>query len=196
MTNYQIRVNISNITQELGTNLIEIRDENNNPVNFCYEQANGECNTNPTNIIWVKVPFIPANGETFLIVKPSSTNQASEGDQVFDFYDDFNGNSLDMSKWITNTNVFSVQNGVIKMWGSWEENNLYLNTRQKFTSPVVVFGRFRLGQINADIDVLLDLEQLKLEFIRKMVIVVCMTLIIVYYLTHIIKNLYINLEQF
>ncbi|HIQ49831.1 MAG TPA: DUF2341 domain-containing protein [Nanoarchaeota archaeon] len=129
-----MRVDISNIIQELGTQYIEIRDENNNPVKFCYEQANGECNTNPTNIIWVKVPSIPANGETFLIVVPSSTNQASEGDQVFDFYDDFNGNSLDTNKWLGASSDISISNSIITLNTDHQSPGPYLRSIKTWTS--------------------------------------------------------------
>ncbi|HIP66782.1 MAG TPA: DUF2341 domain-containing protein, partial [Candidatus Nanopusillus sp.] len=94
LTDYQVRVDISTITRAFGTKLIKITDITGNKVNFCYEQSNGECNRNPTNIIWIKVPRIPANGWTYLVVTKSGSNQAVNGDQVFVLYDDFNGNSL------------------------------------------------------------------------------------------------------
>ncbi|HIQ51481.1 MAG TPA: C-type lectin domain-containing protein, partial [Nautiliaceae bacterium] len=50
LTDYQLKIDISKIRQ-LGIQNIEIIDKNGNKVKFCYEQANGECNTNPTNII-------------------------------------------------------------------------------------------------------------------------------------------------
>ena len=94
LTDYQVKIDITNITQAFGTKLIKIVDANGNKVNFCYEQANRECNTAPSNIIWVKVPFIPANGETTLYIVPSDINEATSGKKVFVFYEDFEDGDL------------------------------------------------------------------------------------------------------
>lgn len=67
-------------------------------VNYCFEQSNGECNSTASNIIWVKVN-LSASLNTTLYIIPSTQNEAKNGDQVFDFYDDFNGNSLNTNKW-------------------------------------------------------------------------------------------------
>ena len=72
-------------------------------VNFCYEQSNGECNETVSSVIWVKVPSIPANGNTVIYIYPSDTNYATTGDNVFDFYDDFNDGVLDANNWETYT---------------------------------------------------------------------------------------------
>ena len=83
LEDYQVRVNISEMTQVFGTQLVRVTDTNGNKLNFCYEQSNGECNTTPSNIIWVKVPRIPANGKAHLIIYPSDTNQATDASNVF-----------------------------------------------------------------------------------------------------------------
>ena len=52
-------------------------------------------------IIWVKVPSIPANGETKIRMyygNPSAM-AVSNGDKVFEFFDDFERTSLDINKW-------------------------------------------------------------------------------------------------
>ena len=61
LTDYEVKIDITPVVEFYKTQLIRVLDEKGNPINFCYEQPNGECNTNPSNIIWVKVPFIPAN---------------------------------------------------------------------------------------------------------------------------------------
>ncbi len=58
-------------------------------VNYCFEQSNGECNSTASNIIWVKVN-LSASLNTTLYIIPSTQNEASTGEYVFDFYDDFN----------------------------------------------------------------------------------------------------------
>ncbi len=67
-------------------------------VNYCFEQSNGECNSTTSNVVWVKVK-LGALSNTTLYLIPSNQNEASTGDQVFDFYDDFHGSNLNTSKW-------------------------------------------------------------------------------------------------
>ena len=97
LTDYQVRVDLSGYLDSVG--YLRVTDENGNDLKFCYEQANGECGANPSSVIWVKVPKIPANGDTVIYVEKSNKNHAVNGDQVFDFYDDFNNRMLDSSKW-------------------------------------------------------------------------------------------------
>ncbi len=52
-------------------------------------------------MIWVKVPLIPANGETGITMwygNPGAES-GSDGDEVFEFFDDFSGTVLDINKW-------------------------------------------------------------------------------------------------
>jgi hypothetical protein len=51
--------------------------------------------------IWVKVPKIPANEETKIKMYYSNekTGSVSDGNAVFVLFDDFEGTSLDTSKW-------------------------------------------------------------------------------------------------
>ncbi|UXD22201.1 hypothetical protein IPA_02520 [Ignicoccus pacificus DSM 13166] len=64
---------------------------NGKPVPFCYETFTGECKSDPNmgnGYIWVKVPYIPANGKVILKVN-EGYNGATSGEEVFDFYEDF-----------------------------------------------------------------------------------------------------------
>ncbi len=86
---FQVKVKLPD---ELKGKPISVYDLSNNPIPFCYETSVGECTTDYTQgdgYIWIKVPFIPTNGDVKLIVSVGS-NGAVKGDQVFDFYDDFN----------------------------------------------------------------------------------------------------------
>ena len=51
--------------------------------------------------IWVKVPSIPANGEAKIKMYYGNekAGSVSDGDKVFEFFDDFNQQSLDLNKW-------------------------------------------------------------------------------------------------
>ncbi|MBU5682368.1 MAG: DUF2341 domain-containing protein, partial [Candidatus Aenigmarchaeota archaeon] len=74
------------------------------------------CNTNNTRI-WVKVPNIPANSNKTIYLyygNPNATSM-SNGDLVFEFFDDFEGTSLNTSKWIIEYSHFpySVSGGIL-----------------------------------------------------------------------------------
>ncbi len=100
LKDFQVKVKLPD---ELKGKPISVYDTSNNPIPFCYETSVGECTTDYTQgdgYIWIKVPFISANGDTKLIVSVGS-NGAVKGDEVFDFYDDFNEGHLDATKWVT-----------------------------------------------------------------------------------------------
>ena len=61
LTDFQVRV------QFLGTVPQYLQVENGSQVFYCFEQSNGECNTNPTNVIWIKVPSLPAHSSVRLV---------------------------------------------------------------------------------------------------------------------------------
>ncbi|MFZ8800840.1 MAG: DUF2341 domain-containing protein, partial [Candidatus Nanopusillus sp.] len=68
-----------------------------------YWVESGTCNTSNTHI-WVKVPLIPGNSNKTIYLWYGNPNaiSLSNGDLVFEFFDDFNGNTLDTSKWTVN----------------------------------------------------------------------------------------------
>ncbi|UXD22061.1 hypothetical protein IPA_01255 [Ignicoccus pacificus DSM 13166] len=98
LTDFQVR---AKLPSSLQGQAITIKDTSGNLVPFCYETLTGECTTDPAQgdeYIWVKIPSIPANGDTKLVIEVG-VNGAVKGDKVFDFYDDFNEGYLDESKW-------------------------------------------------------------------------------------------------
>ncbi|WP_081452218.1 DUF2341 domain-containing protein [Thermococcus barophilus] len=122
--------------------IIEFYDENCNPMNFWVEKW--DTNTKQA-VIWVNVT-IPANSQITIAIYFDSNGVETLGDpdKVFDFYDDFEGSSLDTTKWTTNTNQYSLENGLIKMWGNWN-NQYYINTLKSFAPNVIIEGVWRLG---------------------------------------------------
>ncbi len=92
LIDFQVKVNIPNIKYYN----FKIVDQNGNEIPYCFEQPNGECTTSKTNTIWIKANLTPGKN-TFYVI-PSTTNHAVNGDQVFDFYDDFNDGSW-QDKW-------------------------------------------------------------------------------------------------
>ncbi|ASJ15418.1 DUF2341 domain-containing protein [Thermococcus radiotolerans] len=122
--------------------ILEIYDSNCNPVNFWVENWD---TSDKEALIWVNVT-IPANSQVTLSIYFDSSGIETLGNasRVFDFYDEFDGNSLDTTKWTTNTDYYSIENGYIKMWGNWN-NQYYINTLKSFVPNVIIEGVWRLG---------------------------------------------------
>ncbi len=114
LTDYQIRIDMSNYT--LIPHL-KVADSSGNLLDFCYEQPNGECNTTFSKIIWIKLN-LPANSNTTIYVYTNqTTNYAVTGDEIFDFYDDFNSGTLDTNKWkLLPSATYSVENGALHLY--------------------------------------------------------------------------------
>jgi len=108
--------------------------------------------------IWVKVPEIPAYEETKMKIYYGNNNAygESDGDKTFDFFDDFEDDSLNRAKWNTNAeNVISVDNGILYMTGDWDFHQYYIYSDERLRTPVVVEARARLScyQCGSDLEI-------------------------------------------
>jgi len=75
------------------------------------------CNTQNTRI-WVKVSSILANSKKviYFVSGNENLNSLSNGDLVFDFFDDFLGTSLNTSKWyVVSGTSYTLSNGVLRI---------------------------------------------------------------------------------
>jgi len=110
-----------------------------------------------TVYIWVKLPVsIPANGSLTIYMFVRSSNQYpytgmsptltstyaqyDNGENVFTFYDNFAGTSLNTNKWITNGASYTINNGLTY---TIPDNYNVLTSTVSFTSPYVIeyFGK-------------------------------------------------------
>ena len=85
--------------------------------------------TNRQAVIWIKVPSIPASSTVTVYMyygNPSATSE-SNGDAVFDFFDDFDGTSIDTSKWDSSGTV-TISSGVVEI----NSGNGYIKTKDTF----------------------------------------------------------------
>jgi len=76
-------------------------------------------NTTSTNI-WVKVPSIPANSSKTIYVyygNPNATS-LSNGDNTFDFFDDFEDGVINSSKWVIAYGSITESGGALHMVGN------------------------------------------------------------------------------
>jgi len=68
-------------------------------------------------VFWVEVDSIPASPDTktiYIYYGKSDATSISNGENTFEFFDDFPGTSIDTSKWQYDTGSFTVSNGVAR----------------------------------------------------------------------------------
>ena len=78
---------------------------------------------------WVKVPSISANSYTIIKMYFSNLDETvdkSNGTTTFEFFDDFEGGSLDTAKWNSDGGSISLNNGILEFSGV--DNRLRSNT--------------------------------------------------------------------
>ncbi|WP_440952086.1 DUF2341 domain-containing protein [Methanococcoides sp. FTZ1] len=111
-------------------------------------------------IVWIKVPSIPSNGMTDVTIhygNPAATD-ISSGDSTFDFFDDFDGKSLSIANWRSETNGggdVNIGNGIIRLEApvrhpadyskitskdAFEINSMFVVKRMKVTTGTEPIG--------------------------------------------------------
>jgi hypothetical protein len=146
LTDYQILVTLDTRTLisqgKMRSDCGDVRftdSDGNTLLNYWIDRST--CNTNNTEI-WVKVPIILGNSNKTIYLwygNPSATSM-SNGNLVFDFFDDFDGNSLDTNKWeVVNSGsgFYSLTNGelIIGSSGDWwgtSDTALYIISKVSF----------------------------------------------------------------
>lgn len=83
---------------------------------------------NSYGVVWVKVPFLPANGSVtvYMYYGNSSVVSESNGEAVFEFFDDFEGDSLDTTRWaVHGTPTLSFSNSIMSISGNTFWQGIY-----------------------------------------------------------------------
>jgi Domain of unknown function (DUF2341)/Concanavalin A-like lectin/glucanases superfamily/Fibronectin type III domain/SdrD B-like domain/Calx-beta domain/IPT/TIG domain len=119
LTDYQTKFTLDTASLITGGKMandcanIRIRDVNNNNLPYWIESG---CNTNAT-IIWTKIPSIAANRSTTvnIIYGQSGWASQSDGNSVFDLFDDFNAGAIDTNKWDKVGNTWTQSAGEVQM---------------------------------------------------------------------------------
>jgi hypothetical protein len=121
LVDFQVLVELSgtNFPLEAKPDGVDIRftDENSKELTYWIEEWDY---SSKKSKIWVKVPRIPANGETKLLMyynNPSAI-EVSNGEATFDFFDDFDGTGIDGLKWYINSGKPSVSDSVLSLNGN------------------------------------------------------------------------------
>jgi hypothetical protein len=91
---------------------------------------------------WVRVPNIPARSIRIIYLyygNPNATS-LSNGDLVFEFFDDFEGTTLNRSKWIVQHGSPSVSNGILNV-----TPRAVIRSNISFSPPVRIVGYWNIG---------------------------------------------------
>ncbi len=162
-TNFQISLSVGTSSLIAADKMqsdcddIRLTDQNGQLLSHWIETGTYACNTTNTRI-WVKVPSLFTSGTNiFLYYGNASASSTQNGDQVFEFFDDFNGTSLNTNKWTQasgGTNTLTIASGEAELYASSGYIQLTGNTnigsssiveqRVKFTS-VCAADRNRFG---------------------------------------------------
>jgi len=139
LNNYQVLIvlNTQNLiaTDKMQSACQDIRfSDGVESLNYWIESG---CNTTSTKI-WVKVPSIPAfsSKSIYLYYGNNTVSSRSNGNLTFDFFDDFEGTSLDTNKWENINNNVSVANSIITIAGPSSGEAAFL-TVPSFTDSVI-----------------------------------------------------------
>jgi len=137
LTDYQVKVEITDpdfFSKCTDQKFVEFYDEDKQTLLPHYTELFDTANKKA--IFWVKVPSIPANGTKmiYLNINTERTEDLSDGEATFDFFDDFEGNSLDTSKWtVRDSATVSVANSIATVKGTSDSEFGHLACLQAFS---------------------------------------------------------------
>jgi len=133
LTDYQVLIELNSTNFDFShaqTNGEDIRftDTDSNLSSYWIEEWDA---LNETAKIWVEVPSIPANGtvEIYCYYGNSEITSVSDGDAVFELFDDFEGTSLDTNKW---NSYQTYSGGSIAVENSYVKLDAYLITSKNY----------------------------------------------------------------
>lgn len=102
-----------------------------------YWVESGSCNNSVTRV-WTKVDLAVGPSTKTIYATygvPTLTSDAQNGEDIFVFFDDFDGSSLDTSKWTGDTAQFSVGNGILE---NTDNNNYRLSSIDTFSGDIIL----------------------------------------------------------
>ena len=151
LSNYPVLVwlKASDFPTDITENGSNIRftdsDGKNKELNYWIESWD---NNSKTGAVWVKVPNIPANGETKIRMGyvDAKAPPKSDGDATFDFFDDFEDGSVDSNKWVIysdNGSINEVDGELQIRSNSMADSIVDLISKEKYGPGVAM--KFRAG---------------------------------------------------
>ncbi|MCK4613178.1 MAG: DUF2341 domain-containing protein, partial [Thermoplasmata archaeon] len=124
LTNYQVKLDVT-YDSDMQSDFDDLRFTDNSNTELSHWRESYTASSSA--VFWVKVPSIPASTTTdiYMYYGNPSASSASDGDATFEFFDDFEGISLDSNKWTedavnnidhTINNYFRFEGGTTSTW--------------------------------------------------------------------------------
>ncbi|RLJ01796.1 MAG: hypothetical protein DRP10_03155 [Candidatus Aenigmatarchaeota archaeon] len=149
LTNYQVRIDLN--SSNVGSNFnwsnngsdIRFTNSTDDELNYWIESWNS---SSQEATIWVNVTSLSNNTNTtiYMYYGNPSASSVSDGEKVFEFFDDFDDNSLDTNKWSVYCSgadcSVTETNGELYAW-SYNYNHYCVNTTISFSRPYI--SRFK-----------------------------------------------------
>ena len=101
--NYQVKLTLDTrgLSQAASCNDMRFAETNGTNVSYWVENP-ATCNTASTTV-WIKTSLSASAAKTiYFYYGNASASSASDGNSVFELFDDFNGSSVDTNKWTVN----------------------------------------------------------------------------------------------
>ncbi len=97
--------------------------------------------------IWVKVPSIPASGgaKITMYYGNEKAGSVSDGDATFEFFDDFDGTSLDTSKWYDTgrQGTYKIHNGIIELASDTKDRKPKIASNSVFEDNIKIRAKVK-----------------------------------------------------
>lgn len=164
LTNYQILVEFNSSNFDFskakpdGSDIRFVDDEGHELAYWIEEWSSDEAK------IWVKIPEIPAGDEAKIYMYYGNPNAESKsnGEAVFEFFDDFTEAGLNTSRWIIESHTsnweYSVENGYLKLYTDghveWWESDCWTSPCREFFAIYIPYTEnylFETRILNSDL---------------------------------------------
>jgi len=153
LTDYQVRIELNSSNFDFskantdGSDIRFTEDDGTTLLNYWIEKWD---DANEEAVIWVKVPSIPANSDVTIYMYYGNPSAVSESDPeaVFEFFDDFEGSSLDTSKWGQSGGTVTVENGILSVVSGTSGTWAYVYSIDTFEYPIVLRMRVKIDEAN------------------------------------------------
>ncbi|ADC65576.1 Protein of unknown function DUF2341 [Ferroglobus placidus DSM 10642] len=126
---------------------IRFADKNGNPIPYWIESWNYGSSAK----IWVKLNITANENKTiYMYYGNASATSESDGDNVFDFFDDFTTTNLNTSKWTVVDQIPSIQHSILILTGG--DSIDAIKTLKSFSPPIAIHYYLAPSETSGDWD--------------------------------------------
>jgi len=158
LTDYQVRIELNSSNFDFskanadGSDIRFTADDGETLLPYWIEKWD---NANQQAVIWVKVPSIPANSDVtiYMYYGNGEAEDESDGEAVFEFFDDFEETSLDANKWNSGKSSYTtleVVNGELHIEASTRNEPLHVWVATKNSIPFPCRVRYKERVVNCE----------------------------------------------